>query len=174
MDILVRLALAGQPLPEGYTSGEATCETLAAVKDLVMCSTLDAMDTDAVTILDFMPFMEEDFDGNVTLHTKSHEVFTNSLIAKQPSVIMSCFSSESSKGFLSLLRHEGVGTKQDGNSLPLPGARHTFTTVNAFHPSFADNYHPYESCFRRLLILQFAKAFAICWSDWEEKPSMID
>lgn len=76
MNILVRLALAGHPLPECYTSGEATCGTLAAVKDLVMCSTLDVMDTDAVTILDFMPFMDKDFDGNVTLQTKSHEVFT--------------------------------------------------------------------------------------------------
>lgn len=161
-----------QTYEHGFTSEEERCATLAAVKDLIASSTLGAMDTDAVTILDSMPFMEDDFVKDDPLHTQSHEISTKALVAKQPSVILSCFHSESNTGFLKLIRHGGVGTESDERLFNLPGTRHSFTKVSAFHPSFAVNYHPYESCFRQLLILQFAKAFAIWQSNWVEKPFM--
>lgn len=161
-----------QTYEHGFTSEEARCETLAAVKDLITSSTLGAMDTDEVTILDSMPFMEDDFDEDEPLHTQSHEVLTKALVAKQPNVVISCFQSESNTGFLNLIRHGGVGKKKDEHRFMLPGTKLGFTKIGAFHPSFAVNYHPYESCFRRLLFLQFAKAFAIWQSRWREEPFM--
>lgn len=87
-----------QTYDHGYTSVEARCATLVADRDLVRCSTLGAMDTDAVTILDSMPFIEEDFDGSVMLHTNSHEnsialIACNRLGTFTASTAMICHSS---------------------------------------------------------------------------------
>jgi hypothetical protein len=46
--------------------------------------------------------------------------------------------------------------------------------VNAFHPSYAVNYNPHESCFRQLLILETTQACGLYAGRWHNKCWMDD
>jgi len=46
--------------------------------------------------------------------------------------------------------------------------------VNMPHLSYYMNYHPTESCFCQLQILEFAQACGRLWGTWQEKAWMAD
>jgi hypothetical protein len=48
----------------------------------------------------------------------------------------------------------------------------SLTRVNALHPSYAINYFPEFSCFKRLLALEFVKAFALWQGNWNDEVWM--
>jgi hypothetical protein len=160
-----------QTYESGYTSEESRCATLASIRDLVLCTTLGSLDSDAVTILDSMPFLVEDFNEKDESHVMAQEKFLEILVAKQPSVVLSCFSSGTKSKPLELIRHWGVGTEAD-RPIYVPGKNLEFDKINGIHPGYAINHHPHESRFRQLLTLQFAKAFGTWRSDWIEQPFM--
>lgn len=72
---------------------------------------------------------------------------------------------------LELVRHWEVGTRED-REMRLPDTQLHFHKVNAIHPGYAINHYPHGSCFRQLLILQFAKVFGIWRGEWQEERFM--
>jgi len=170
--IVLQHPAPSQTYQDGYSAEEKKCATLTAVKDLIIFATAGSMDMDSVTVLDSMPYMDTDFDPRNELHNESQKVFIQAMKAILPDVVVSCFSTETDIKFMKLLRHWGVGVESDTKSLRISGTNHDFLKVNAFHPSYAINYFPHESCFRRLLMLQFAKAFGRYSGKWTEEPFM--
>jgi hypothetical protein len=170
--IILQHPAPSQTYQDGYSAEEKKCATLTAVKDLIIFATAGSMDMDSVTVLDSMPYINADFDPRDELHRESQEVFIQAMKAILPEVVVSCFSTETDIKFMELLRHWGIGVENDTKSLRIPGTNHEFLKVNAFHPSYAINYLPHESCFRRLLMLQFAKAFGRYGGNWTEEPFM--
>ncbi|KAK7178497.1 hypothetical protein PSPO01_15457 [Paraphaeosphaeria sporulosa] len=65
---------------------------------------------------------------------------------------------------------EGLGVRHTFRSMEFklrPGSK--ILRVNAFHPSFAINYHPHMSCFRQLLILEVAQACGLNRGQWHNQ-----
>lgn len=170
--VILQHPAPSQTYQGGYSAEEKRCATLTAVKDLIIFASAGSMDMDSVTVLDSMPYMIEDFDPSNELHRESQEAFIQAIKAKLPDVVVSCFSSETDNKFMKLLRHWGIGVRDDAKMIQIPGTDHKFLKINAIHPSYAINYVPHESCFRRLLMLQFAKAFVCHGSSWTEEPFM--
>ncbi|KAF7589641.1 hypothetical protein BBP40_004014 [Aspergillus hancockii] len=74
---------------------------------------------------------------------------------------------------MSNFRSLGIGRDFDEPKISLrPGS--VIERVNSFHPSFAINFNPYDSCFRQLLLLNVAKACRMYEGTWSEEEWMID
>ena len=156
---------------DGYAVEDVRCRMLAAVKELVQFGSGGTRHTDCVTILDCMPFIIDDYDES-DVHPESHETFLRALEAKRPDVVISCFRTNTPNKFLRLLQGSGVGIAPRRCMLYFPNGRYRFTRISAFHPGFAMNHARTESCFRRLLALEFAKAFGIWRKAWKEEEWM--
>ena len=138
---------------KGYAAEEARCKTLAAVKELVHFGSGGTMDTDCVTILDCMPFADSDYDGS-DFHQKSQGIFLRALKAKKPDVVISCCRTETPDLIMQRLQGCGIG-RVPSDSVLVSNGRYCFTRVSAFHPGYTINHIRNESCFRRLLALEF-------------------
>ena len=68
--VLLQHPDSSQIYNEGYAAEEARCKALAAVEELVHFRSGGTMDTVCVTILDCMPFADNDYDGS-DLHQRS-------------------------------------------------------------------------------------------------------
>lgn len=62
-----------QSYTSGYSAEEARCATLASVRELILCVTAGTLDSDAITILDSLPFLPEDFDERDDSHNMAHK-----------------------------------------------------------------------------------------------------
>ncbi|WPA99298.1 uncharacterized protein RHO25_003915 [Cercospora beticola] len=160
-----------QTYTPGYVAEEARCKTLAAIKDLVSNATSGLMDTDAITILDSMPFITEYYNGS-PLHVEAQHTFLRALEAKRPDVVLSCFRTKTNINLLKRLQGQGIGKDNDPVRLTFPGSGHEFQRISAFHPSYAVNRKSFDAKFRRLLMLHFYQAVAVCWGTWEHRPWM--
>ncbi|GIZ45889.1 hypothetical protein CKM354_000903700 [Cercospora kikuchii] len=157
-----------QDYSEGYVAEEARCRTLAAVKDLISNATNGMMDTDAITILDSMAFISEDYDGSV-LHVQAQKTFLRALEAKRPDVVLSCFRTKTKIKFMKDLQGQGIGKDNHLVRMTFPATAQEFQRISAFHPSYAVNRMAFDPCFRHLLMLQFHQAVSVCWGMWEHK-----
>ena len=162
-----------QEYGDGFAVEEVRCRTLAAVKELVQLGSGYTMDTESVTVLDCMPFMTDDFDES-DIHKESQETALKALEAKKPDVVISCFRTKTANSFMRRLQANGVGVEPRESTLFPPESIYSFTKISAFHPGFAMNYMKTESCFRRLLALQFVKAFGVWRGAWNEEQWMDD
>jgi hypothetical protein len=107
--VILQHPALSQTYQGGYSAEGKNCATLTAVKDLIIFASAGSMDMDSVTVLDSMPYMDEDFDPSNELHRESHEIFIQAMKAKLPDVVVSCFSSGTDIKFMKLLRHWGIG-----------------------------------------------------------------
>lgn len=122
---------------------EARCRTLATVKELVRFGSGGTMDTDAVTILDCMPFATDAFDGS-DFHQQSQKMFLRALKAERPDLVISYFRTGTQIRFLQRLRGCGIGVVPQDSCLPLSNGYHSFTRVSAFYP--VRNESCFEGC----------------------------
>ncbi|KAJ9612588.1 hypothetical protein H2200_004185 [Cladophialophora chaetospira] len=99
----------------------------------------------------------------------ANKTFIDMVTAKRPDVIISCFGRNTSKN--ELVKYFGSGGI-DGPSGHVTMGGVPMRRVNAFHPSYAVNYYPTYSCFRRLLLLEFCHAFGVWCGDWQEQAWM--
>ncbi|EMC97235.1 hypothetical protein BAUCODRAFT_444728 [Baudoinia panamericana UAMH 10762] len=156
---------------DGFAAEEARCRTLRAVKELVQFGSGGTRDTDCVSILDCMPFATDDYNGS-EFHKEGQRIFLRALEAKRPDVVISCFRTETPERFLRLLQGSGIGRPPREPILSFPGKRYSFTRISVFHPGYVVNHVRTESCFRRLLALEFAKGFGIWHETWKEEAWM--
>ncbi|KAJ6126984.1 hypothetical protein N7523_002596 [Penicillium sp. IBT 18751x] len=160
----------------GFLAGKRNCETLKGISDLVTAVNNAKAGFDDISVFDAIPLIDEAATGAEISRViaNAHEVFANMVIAKKPEVVICCFQAESKNTLVQKLRSRGVGKSfDDEKSIPEsiePGL--SFMRVNAFHPSYAINRFPIFCCLRRLLILEFTKAFALLRNQWTEEPWM--
>jgi hypothetical protein len=146
-----------QKFNKGFTADLHSCATTSAVSDLVETVTGGRMGADDVSVFDALPFCPDGTEDGDILQD-AQDVFRRMVEAKQPDVVLCCYK-DPSTGVLKDLSSLGVGkvfTEEDY----LLGGDFTTKRVNAFHPSYAVHFHPTYSCFRRLLVAEFAQAFS--------------
>ena len=94
--------------------------------------------------------------------------------AKEPQIVISCFWTETGNNTVKNLRRRKIGHSSEfdpqGSKLAELGL--LLMRVNALHPSYAINYYPEFSCFKRLLVLGFVKAFTLWQGRWTDESWM--
>jgi hypothetical protein len=145
------------------------------------CRTLDYLDQSlsflhgpggfaTTSVFDAFPFITEPISsGQLTKdENDAYQTFFAMLESKRPDVVFACW-----RVYRQDLDFSGKGlgqTKAVGNIRLSNG--HIVRVVNGFHPSYAVNFWPNESCFRRLFIMELCKAFCELDSSWEEEKWM--
>lgn len=159
---------------DGFLAGRRHCETLEAVSDLIAAVNNGKLGFDDISVFDAIPLIDEAATGPnlTTLIDDAQSVFADMVRAKNPDVVLCCFKTATQNTLVQQLSCRGVGKSfNDDKSVPTEPEL-SFTRVNAFHPSYAVNHYPIFCSLRRLLILEFTKAFA-CWRQkWIEEPWM--
>jgi hypothetical protein len=139
-----------------------------AVSELVFVTSNGRLDFDDISVFDAIPFLDEMVTGKEIIE-EAQGVFVDMIKAKQPEIVISCFKTETSNAIVRDLRSRKIGYSFDSDH---QGSRRlaewglSLTRVNAFHPSYAINFNPEFSCFKRLLVLEFVKAFALWQNNW--------
>jgi hypothetical protein len=129
------------------------------------------LDFDDISVFDAVLFLDEEVTEEDIIK-KEEEVFADMMKAKQLRVAISCFKKDTRYAIVQNLRSRRIeycfkfdprGSRQLAESGLL------LTWVNALHPSYAINYFPEFSCFKRLLALEFVKAFALWQRNWNDE-----
>ncbi|OQE10571.1 hypothetical protein PENFLA_c089G10859 [Penicillium flavigenum] len=161
---------------DGFLAGRRDCETLEAVSDLVTAVNNAKVCFDDTSVFDAIPLLDEAATGAdiSTIIADAHDVFADMVRAKNPEIVICCFRTDSRNTLVQRLRGRGVGWSfNDEKSAPNPiEAGLSSIRVNAFHPSYAINHYPIFCSLRRLLTLEFTKAFALLRHKWTEEPWM--
>ncbi|OAL42718.1 hypothetical protein IQ07DRAFT_668990 [Pyrenochaeta sp. DS3sAY3a] len=128
------------------------------------------------SILDRLPFIrsQDGIDSNLQ-HLVQERSFAM-IKAKRPKVVVCMWKRKSHDEDVGSMRTvEGIGLGRTFASChqELEPGFHT-QLVNAFHPSYAVNYNPHESCFRQLLLLEMTQACGLYADRWHNKCWMDD
>lgn len=160
---------------DGFLAGKRNCTTVNAVSELVSATSNGRLDFDDISVFDAIPFLDENV-LNKDIIKEAQGVFADMIKAKQPEIVISCFKTETSNAIVQNLCCRNVGYSFDFDpqgSRQLGELGLSLTRVHAFHPSYAINFSPEFSCFKRLLILEFVKAFALWQNDWINEEAWI-
>lgn len=157
---------ASQEFAHGTVAEVDGCATLRAVKELIVVASNYSYDVDEISIFDAIPVITDPYDRKNEAFKSGDEAFLQMIVAKRPVVLLSCFQSKSANPDISSLQSSGVGKGPPQQTISIRNC--TLRKVNAFHPSYAMNYHPEYAGFRQLLILEFAQAFGAWRGDWSE------
>jgi hypothetical protein len=126
---------------------------------------------DDISVFDAVPFLDEEVTEENIIE-KAEELFADMMKAKQPKVAISCFKKDTRNAIVQNLRSRRIGycfEVDPRGSRQLAESGLSLTRVNALHPSYAINYFPEFSCFKRLLTLEFVKAFALWQRNWNDE-----
>lgn len=143
--------------------------TLRALRDAFELFYLSILGS--VSLMDAFPFLSREEIRTMSTTAYNAEAkrrfssFLAAVLAKQPDVVLCMWQCDKTTDFRCFgsgcdLQSMGVGLVFPQPRLTLvdkTGARADFVRVNAFHPSFAVNYHPEYSYFRQLLVLRSPK-----------------
>ncbi|KGO51822.1 hypothetical protein PEX2_065420 [Penicillium expansum] len=161
---------------DGFLAGRRDCATLEAVSDLVTAVNNAKVCFDDTSVFDAIPLLDEAATSAdiSTIIADAHDVFADMVRVKNPEIVICCFRTESRNTLVRRLCSRGVGWSfHDEKSASNPiEAGLSSIRVNAFHPSYAINHYPIFCSLRRLLTLEFTKAFALLRHKWTEEPWM--
>ncbi|CAG8129573.1 unnamed protein product, partial [Penicillium nalgiovense] len=166
---------SSQDNSNGLLAGKRNCPTLNAVSELISAASNAKLGFDDVSVFDAIPFLNEKVTGEKIIEN-AQGVFADMIKAKQPEVVISCFKTEASNAIVQNLRSRRIGycfEFDPRGSRQLAELGLSLTRVNALHPSYAINYFPEFSCFKRLLVLEFVKAFALWQGNWIDETWMV-
>lgn len=147
------------------------CNTLLALRDLAEFFNLPF---DRLSIFDAYLFItNKKLNQENVDHSESHTTFHDMIVEKQPTVVLTGWTSPSFWDFTTkALRKRAIGAVFRIPTIHYSGL--TFSMVNMPHPSYYMNYYPTESCFRQLQILEFAQACGRWWGAWQEEAWMAE
>lgn len=161
-----------QTFENGFTADLCSCRTTNAIKDLIRVGSNENMTIDDVSTFDTLPYSPEGSDESALIEQAEH-AFCDMVKAKKPDVVLCCYQGDSNNDFIRSLGSLGVGKVFRAPDLRIAADCIT-KRVNAFHPSYAINYQRTYSCFRRLLLLEFVKAFSHSVGEWKDEEWMVD
>ncbi|RAL03040.1 uncharacterized protein BO80DRAFT_443289 [Aspergillus ibericus CBS 121593] len=160
-----------QTFHNGYTADTSACRTTEAIRQLLLVSSGGQMTLDDISVFDTLPYYPEGSDDAELVKDAEH-AFSQMVKLKAPDVVVCSYQSDSVEPLVSGLQSIGVGKVFKEPKLRITDDC-TTTRVNAFHPSYAVNYQRSYSCFRRLLLLEYVKAFShLSKERWEEEEWM--
>jgi hypothetical protein len=159
---------------DGFMEGKRNCRTINAVSDLISAVNNAKLGFDDVSLFDAIPFLDETVAGkeHQDIIDDAQNVFADMVGAKDPDIILCCFTAETRNSLVKKLQSRGVGRSFYPDNPKLTGFDFSSTRVNAFHPSYAINNYPISCFFKQLLVLEFTKAFALWRQSWTEEPWM--
>ncbi|KAE8346092.1 hypothetical protein BDV24DRAFT_158889 [Aspergillus arachidicola] len=160
---------------EAVLDYSATLSTIDKAFSAVSCGTI-SIRSSTLSLIDSLPYVGPDDDISSEEKKRVRRVTSHVIIRKDPDVVL-CMWRQAENGEITLamskFRSLGVGRDFDRPTITLrPGS--VAERVNSFHPSFAINYNPYDSCFRQLLLLNVAKACRVYEGTWSEEEWMND
>lgn len=165
---------SSQDNSDGFLAGKRNCPTVNAVSELISVASNARLGFDDVSVFDAIPFLDEKVTEEEIIE-KAQGVFADMIKAKQPEVVISCFKTKTSNAIIQNLRSRKIGYSFEFDprgSRQLAESGLSLTRVNALHPSYAINYFPEYSCFKRLLVLEFVKAFTLWQGNWIDETWM--
>jgi hypothetical protein len=160
-----------QVYTKNYEQVKNECASLAYLDDTIKFVT-GSEGLNGTSVFDAFPYVTQAIVRNQELTNdaqNAYNTFCSMLDAKRPTVLFGGWKSDSNVPLL--FSHQGIGTPDPVERIPLPSGE-TVTFVNGFHPSYVANYHPDESCFRKLFTLQVVKTFCKFSGSWKEEQWM--
>ncbi|KAE8397461.1 hypothetical protein BDV37DRAFT_291977 [Aspergillus pseudonomiae] len=163
------------PYWKGIEAVVGACPTFSAVDEAfsaASCGTI-SIGSSTLSIIDSLPFVRPQDNLSSWDRWIIRNATSDVIITKDPDVVLCMWrqAKNNELGPMSEFRSLGIGHDFDQPTLCLrPGS--VAERVNSFHPSFAINFNPYNSCFRQLLLLNVAKACRIYEGTWREEEWM--
>lgn len=162
---------SSQDNSDGFLAGQRNCSTVKAVSELIHVTSNARFSFDDISVFDAIPFLNEKVtEPNII--GKAKDVFADMIRAKQPQIVISCFWTKTGNNTVKNLRRRKIGycfESDPRGSKQLAESGLLLNRVNALHPSYAINFNPEFSCFKRLLVLEFVKAFALRQGNWTDE-----
>lgn len=123
------------------------------------------------SVFDAFPFITENISKNELTDEaeRAYSTFRSMVEAKKPEVLFACWRIPGRDDLY--FSGKGVGRTKVTDRLKCANG-HVVRVVNGFHPSFAANYCPNESCFRKLFAMELCKALCELNEAWHEHPWM--
>jgi hypothetical protein len=160
---------------EAVVDYSPTLSTIDEAFSAVSCGTI-SIGSSTLSLIDSLPYVGPDDDLSSEEKMRVRRVTSHIIIRKDPDVVICMWRQAEDDEItrtMSKFRSLGVGRDFDRPTITLrPGS--VAERVNSFHPSFAINYNPYDSCFRQLLLLNVAKACRVYEGTWSEEEWMDD
>ncbi|PYH71035.1 uncharacterized protein BO88DRAFT_242398 [Aspergillus vadensis CBS 113365] len=160
---------------EAVLDYSATFSTIDEAFSAVSCGSI-SIRSSTLSLIDSLPYVGPDDDLSSEEKLRVRRVTSHIIIRKDPDVLLCMWRQAEDHEItreMSKFRSLGVGRDFDRPTVTLrPGS--VAERVNSFHPSFAINYNPYDSCFRQLLLLNVAKACRVYEGTWNEEEWMND
>ncbi|KAI1828752.1 hypothetical protein DTO027I6_10311 [Penicillium roqueforti] len=165
---------SSQDNSDGFLAGKRSCLSVKAVSELIHATSNARFSFDDISVFDAIPFLDEKV-AERDIIGKAQDVFVDMIRAKEPQIVISCFWTETGNNTVKNLRRRKIGhcfefDPQGSKQLAELGL--LLIRVNALHPSYAINYYPDFSCFKRLLVLEFVKAFTLWQGRWTDESWM--
>jgi hypothetical protein len=142
---------SSQEFEQGFLTDLHDCATTDAVSDLIEAATGGRMGVDDVSVFDTMPYFADDTDDGDILE-EARDTFGKMVEAKKPDVVLCCYRVspfDTNNTIVRGLSSRGIGKVHNELEFELSDGS-TTKRINAFHQSYAVNYYPTYSCFRRL------------------------
>ncbi|KAH7136150.1 hypothetical protein B0J11DRAFT_556701 [Dendryphion nanum] len=146
------------------------CDTLAYLdKSLTFVNGPGGLKT--TSVFDAFPFITKQISSKELPSEARHayDTFISMVEAKKPEVLFACWRIHGQDDLI--FSGKGLGKTNEVQRLKLSNG-HVVRVVNGFHPSYAANYCPNESCFRRLFAMELCKALCELNSAWQEDDWM--
>jgi hypothetical protein len=126
-----------------------------------------------VSVFDAFPYITKIVKDREKLSSSANSAYTTFLHMvelKRPAVVFGGWNMRETT-VEPYYSSTGVGAENMHSQIELSDG-YRINVVNGFHPRYAANFIPYESCFRRLFTLELTKAFSIANNSWSEQPWM--
>jgi hypothetical protein len=146
------------------------CDTLAYLdKSLAFLDSRAGLK--ATSVFDAFPFITEQISSKELSNEASlaYSTFFSMVEEKKPDVLFACWRIRGRDDLP--FSGKGPGKTNQVDRLTLRNG-HIVRVVNGFHPSYVANYHPNESCFRRLFAMELCKALCELNTAWQEDDWM--
>lgn len=166
------------PYREGFEAVVKNSRTFSAVDEAfstVSCGTI-SIGSSTLSIIDSLPYVGPEDDLSSEDKLKICHITGRIITRKEPDVVLCMWRQAEDNEItrtMSKFRSLGVGHDFDQSTISLR-PKSVMERVNSFHPSFAINFNPYDSCFRQLLLLNVAKACRTYEGTWSEEAWMND
>lgn len=162
------------PFEQGKLATIASSPSLSALNRAFTVCSRGSISLSDVTVLDSLPHIRPLDRIDVSLRTTLRKLVLRAVRDRKPKVVLCAWKDSTDQASaipLGDLMSVGVGKVFTRNTFTDVQGRTTIR-VNAFHPSYAVNYHPTASILRQLLLLEINQTIWHLNGQWREEAWM--